>query len=87
MCFPCAPDLPSDVGFSYFVASVLKEREADSLRYLGLPLGDHSVVVEGLGKFAPSGSYAHGGVRGGLGDDDEEEVSFCIWSAILPWMR
>lgn len=51
---------------------VYQEEEADSLRYAGLPSGDHSVEVDGLGKFAPSGSYAHGGVCGGLGDEEEE---------------
>lgn len=50
----------------------LQEQEADNLRYAGLPSGDHSVEVDGLGKFAPSGSYAHGGVLGGLGDEEEE---------------
>lgn len=43
------------------------------MRYAGLPTGDHSVVVEGLGKFAPTGSYAHGRRQGGLGGEEEEE--------------
>lgn len=54
--------------------TTLQERKADGLRYEGLPSGDHSFVVEGLGQFAPTGSYAHGGNRGGLGDEEEEEV-------------
>ena len=48
----------------------LQERRADSLRYAGLPKGDHSVLVEGLGTFAPMGSYAHDS-PGGLGGDEE----------------
>eukprot|EP00903_Cladosiphon_okamuranus_P016054 g14821.t2 len=52
---------------------VAEERQADTLRYASLPSGDHSLVVEGLDQFAPSGSYAHGSKRGGLGDDDDEE--------------
>ncbi|CAM9719330.1 unnamed protein product [Sphacelaria rigidula] len=48
-----------------------EEQEVDSLRYLGLPNVDHSLEVEGLGRFAPQGSYAHGG-QGGLGDEDDE---------------
>lgn len=51
----------------------LQERQADRLRYAGLPSGDHSLVVEGLNQFAPTGSYAHGGNRGGLGDDDDDD--------------
>lgn len=43
------------------------------MRYASAPSGDHSLVVEGLGQFAPSGSYAHSGHQGGLGDDDDEE--------------
>lgn len=52
----------------------LQERQADVVRYAGLPSGDHSLVVEGLGRFAPTGSYAHGGNQRGLGDEEEEEV-------------
>lgn len=51
----------------------------DSLRYLGLPDGDHSLEVEGLGRFAPQGSYAHGG-QGGLGDEDKVIVAF--WTTV-----
>lgn len=49
-----------------------QEGQADELRYDGLPSGDHSLVVEGLGQFAPTGSYAHSGNQRGLGDEEEE---------------
>ncbi|CAM9218740.1 unnamed protein product, partial [Hapterophycus canaliculatus] len=66
-------DFKKGVGSSLHAKLVAEEREADSLRYAGLPSGDHSVVVEGLGQFAPSGSYAHRGTLRGFGDDEEEE--------------
>lgn len=49
------------------------------MRYIGLPPGDHSVEVEGLGRFAPEGSYAHDAGRG-LGDEDDDEVFLARYS-------
>ncbi|CAM9837811.1 unnamed protein product [Laminaria digitata] len=66
-------DFSKGFGSRVNAALVAEEEEADSLRYAGLPSGNHSVEVDGLGKFAPTGSYAHGGVHGGLGDEEEEE--------------
>ncbi|CAM9550296.1 unnamed protein product, partial [Choristocarpus tenellus] len=43
------------------------------LRYADLPHGDHSLEVEGLGQFAPEGSYAHVKGIGGLGGDEVRE--------------
>lgn len=55
-----------------FSSLVLQEGVSDSLRYAGLPSVDHSLEVEGLGRFAPQGSYANERNRGGLGDEEEE---------------
>ncbi|CBJ28972.1 conserved unknown protein [Ectocarpus siliculosus] len=66
-------DFSKGTGSALPVKLEAEERKADGLRYEGLPSGDHSLVVEGLGQFAPTGSYAHGGSRGGLGDEEEEE--------------
>lgn len=52
------------------VCLFLQERKADVLRFSGLPKSDHSVFVEELGTFAPTGSYAHDR-QGGLGGDKE----------------
>lgn len=70
----------SDFFFCFFF--LFQERQADRLRYAGLPRGDHSLVVEGLGQFAPSGSYAHSGSRGGLGDE-EEVLPLPLLTAVL----
>ncbi|CAM9438846.1 unnamed protein product, partial [Scytosiphon promiscuus] len=66
-------DFKKGAGSSVPAKLAAEEREADGLRYAGLPSGDHSVVVEGLGQFAPSGSYAHRGTLRGFGDEEEEE--------------
>ncbi|CAM9527992.1 unnamed protein product, partial [Ectocarpus sp. 12 AP-2014] len=66
-------DFSKGTGSALPAKLAAEERKADGLRYEGLPGGDHSLVVEGLGQFAPTGSYAHGGSRGGLGDEEEEE--------------
>eukprot|EP00752_Nemacystus_decipiens_P013791 g12244.t1 len=66
------PDFKKGMGSSLPAKLAAEERQADSLRYASLPSGDHSVVVQGLDQFAPSGSYAHGGKRGGLGDDEDD---------------
>lgn len=55
-----------------FSSLVLQEGVSDSFRYAGLPSVDHSLEVEGLGRFAPQGSYANERNRGGLGDEEEE---------------
>lgn len=65
---------PFSLCLTRSVYGLSQENEVDSLRYAGLPSGDHSVEVEGLGLFAPTGSYAHGRNRGGLGDEEEQEV-------------
>lgn len=53
----------------------------DSLRYLDLPAGDHSLEVEGLGRFAPQGSYAHD-TGGGLGDQEHQVIPDSIASRL-----
>lgn len=62
-----------------------QEQQVDSLRYLDLPAGDHSLEVEGLGRFAPQGSYAHD-TGGGLGDQEDQVTANSI-ACCLPNTR
>ncbi|CAM9172030.1 unnamed protein product [Discosporangium mesarthrocarpum] len=48
----------------------------ESLRYADLPDGDHSKDVEGLGRFAPEGSYALEEDARGLGGDDKDSAVY-----------